>query len=68
MKEETIEEVARRIFGDDEDGNYLEKRAFIKGAKWQQEKMYEIMDLYADDVMGGCTLRAKDWFKQFKNI
>jgi hypothetical protein len=36
------------------------------GAKWQQEKMYEIMDLYADDVMGGCTLRAKEWFEQFK--
>ena len=40
MNKETIEEAARRIFGDDEDGNYLEKRAFIKGAKWQQEKMY----------------------------
>ena len=38
MNKETIEEAARRIFGDDEDGNYLEKRAFIKGAKWQQEK------------------------------
>jgi hypothetical protein len=40
MNKETIEEAARRIFGDDEDGNYLEKRVFIKGAKWQQEKMY----------------------------
>jgi hypothetical protein len=67
MNKETIEEAARRIFGDDEDGNYLEKRAFIKGAKWQQERMYEIMDLYADDVMGGCTLRAKEWFEQYKN-
>jgi len=38
MNKETIEEAARRMFGDDEDGNYLEKRAFIKGAKWQQEK------------------------------
>ena len=24
------------------------------------------MDTYADDVMGGCTLRAKEWFEQFK--
>ena len=40
MNKETIEEAARRIFGDDEDGNYLEKRAFIKGAKWMEEKLY----------------------------
>ena len=38
MNKETIEEAARRMFGDDEDWYYLEKRAFIKGAKWQQEK------------------------------
>jgi hypothetical protein len=44
-KQETIEEAARRIFGDDEDGNYLEKRAFIKGAKWQQERMYSEEDM-----------------------
>lgn len=66
MKEETIEEAARRIFGDDEDGNYLEKKAFIKGVKLGQEKMFEIMDLYTDDVMGGCTLRAKEWFEKNK--
>jgi hypothetical protein len=34
---------------------------------WQQESMYEIMDAYTDDVMGGCNLRAKDWFEQLKN-
>jgi hypothetical protein len=28
--------------------------------------MLKIMDTYADDVMGGCTLRAKEWFEQFK--
>ena len=34
--------------------------------KWQQERMFEIMDSYVDDVMGGCNLRARDWFEQFK--
>ena len=32
----------------------------------KQERMFEIMDSYVDDVMGGCTLRAKEWFKQYK--
>jgi hypothetical protein len=73
MIEETIEEVARRIFGDDEDGSYLEKRAFIKGAKWQQEKMYNDMQEYAEFCIrcyekGLSCIIAKDWFKQFKNI
>jgi hypothetical protein len=44
-KQETLEEAARRIFGDDEDGHYLEKRAFIKGAKWQAEKLYSEEDM-----------------------
>ena len=70
MNKETIEEAARRIFGDDEDGNYLEKRAFIKGAKWQQEKMYseeeminfaEFVATYADKNrnVNGEMLHAK---------
>ena len=42
------------------------KRGFELGAKWEQESMLKIMDTYADDVMGGCTLRAKEWFEQFK--
>ena len=49
---------------------------FEKGVKWQQEQnnnkfseedMYEIMDLYVLDVMGGCILSAKEWFEQYKN-
>jgi len=65
-KQETLEEVAKRIYGSDASKD-VEYYAFLNGAKWQQERMYEIMDLYADDVMGGCTLRAKEWFEQFKN-
>jgi hypothetical protein len=69
-----LEEAAERLYpttidsftdsGYDE--SIMERLIFINGAKWQQEKIYEIMDLYADDVMGGCTLRAKEWFEQFK--
>lgn len=43
---------------------------FINGAEYgaerQQERMYEIMNAYVDDVIGGCNLRAKDWFNQNK--
>jgi hypothetical protein len=78
-KQETIEEAAKKEFplidtewcrtgACEEENLHLlgHRKSFIKGAKWQQEQMYEIMDLYADDVMGGCTLRAKEWFEQFK--
>lgn len=39
---------------------------FIAGAKWQEKRMFELMDSYVDDVMGGCNLRAKEWFNQNK--
>jgi hypothetical protein len=67
-KQETLEEVAKEFFRKFKHThspvNY--HLALVEFAKWQQERMYEIMDLYADDVMGGCTLRAKEWFEQFK--
>jgi len=62
-KQETLEEAAANLA----DPNLCKTDNWIAGAKWQQERMYEIMDLYADDVMGGCTLRVKEWFEQFKN-
>ena len=73
MEKETLEEAAERLYPENwesimdgqHDSNSYERNAFIKGAKWQQERIYEIMDAYADDVMGGCTLRAKEWFEQF---
>ena len=65
---ETLGEVAERYNSQflNQEENKFSKEDFINGAKWQQERMYEIMDAYADDVMGGCTLRAKEWFEQFK--
>ena len=37
---ETLEEAAERMYGNDEDGYYAQKRAFKIGAKWQQERSY----------------------------
>jgi hypothetical protein len=28
--------------------------------------MINLMNEYADDVMGGCNLRAKEWYEKFK--
>ena len=71
IKQETLEETAERLATNRHSRStsswYLYKNGIIEGAKWQQERIYEIMDAYADDVMGGCTLRAKEWFKEFKN-
>jgi hypothetical protein len=66
IQQETLEEAAEKEYDDNLFDYEKYRDGFIKGAKWQQEKIYEIMDLYADDVMGGCTLRAKEWFEQFK--
>jgi len=68
-RQETLEEAAERIAYDstEENKGFPSIKMFIKGAKWQAEKMYEIMNAYADDVMGGCNLRAEEWFEKFKN-
>jgi hypothetical protein len=72
MKKETLEEAAKESFNQHHIGQHdlardIYEDGFINGAKWQAERMYEIMNAYADDVMGGCILRAKEWFEQSKN-
>ena len=40
---------------------------WIKPAPIQQDVLkdvFNLMDRYAEDVMGGCMLRAKEWFEQ----
>lgn len=59
QKQETLEEAAKNYsigWGQCDD-----KKAFIAGAKWQQERDYELIDRYVDDVMGGCNLKFKEW-------
>lgn len=61
-KQETIEEAAKNYsigWGQCDD-----KKAFIAGAKWQQERDYELIDRYVDDVMGGCNLKFEDWLNR----
>lgn len=46
-------------------------KAFIQGAKWQQEKMYSDMQEYAEfciecDRANLKPIIAKDWFEQLK--
>lgn len=72
MRQETLEEAATKLlwkkypYHPPRDSGYWQDM-FIEGAKWQQERMFDIMDSYTDDVMGGCTLRAKEWFETVKN-
>lgn len=56
-KQETIEEAAKKLYPD----SAIPRKVFIRGAKWQQERDYELIDRYVDDVMGGCNLKFEDW-------
>lgn len=68
MKKETLEEAAERLTYHDTLSweNTLAMESFKLGAKWQQERMYSVIDEYVNDVMGGCNLRFEEWFEQFK--
>jgi hypothetical protein len=82
---ETLEEAAERIYREypnnpldkpdwryNRDVNCFKKRkAFIAGAKWQAERMFDIMQQYAAfcvkcDREKLPLLFAKEWFEQFK--
>lgn len=71
IKQETLEEAGEKLYPNRESFLYrfqnIERLAFTEGAKWQQERMYSIIDEYINDVMGGCNLRFEEWFEQFKN-
>jgi hypothetical protein len=66
-KQETLEEVMNQNGYHDSKINDLWREGVEFGIKWQAERMYEIMNAYVDDVMGGCNLRAKEWFEKFKS-
>ena len=67
MKQETLEEAAERHTY----GNAYQN--FIRGAKWQQERMYseeevlEILYKHTEDLLSGKKVTLEQWFKQFKN-
>ena len=81
---ETLEEVAEKYASkiwDYSDSNEKTlhancKKAFIKGAKWQQEKMYseedmfKFLDFINNRYYGSFSIDKEDlqeWFEQFKN-
>ena len=77
MKEETIEEAAERLFNNFQKENPIIskkdirpfKLGFIKGTKWQQERMYSEEDLKSAFFNGGDMKDIEEfnyWFKQFK--
>jgi hypothetical protein len=69
MKQETLEEVAENeseYLADWEDKEMYQK-AFIEGAKWQQERSYSEEDLevaFFEGQFGKYSFN--DWFEQFK--
>jgi hypothetical protein len=67
-KQETLEEVAKNYSKGW--GEYDDKKAFIEGAKWQQEqdkKMYSLDDLKEAFAMGRTNATIKDFNTKFKN-
>jgi hypothetical protein len=74
MKQETLEEVAKRIYGS-EPSKDVEYYAFINGAKWKQERSYseeEVYNLLCSmpnffNMTIPQQIKARDkWFEQFK--
>ena len=75
-KQETLEEAAREYYKRGQLG--FEKAAdtemaFLRGAKWQQERMYsekEVLSIlykFTEDLLSGQKITLEEWFEQFKN-
>ncbi len=80
--QETVEEAAAREFpllntgflSDDEEDLHLlgHRKSFIKGAKWQAERMYSEEEVYhilvehTAFLFAGGKSTLSEWFKQFK--
>jgi len=72
-KQETLEEVAKNYSKGW--GEYDDKKAFIEGAKWQQEQdknkysEEEVINILQELCydLGEPKSRIKEWFEQFKN-
>jgi hypothetical protein len=78
MKQKTLEEAAKRIYGSDASKD-VEYYAFILGAKWMQDRMYSEEDMREAFIAGGNSLIEENddygteydaymeqWFNKFK--
>ena len=65
-KQETLEEIALRLYP--EEWDWKEREIFIEGAKWMQERMYNEEDMteYAIYIVFNNLITPKQWFEQFK--
>jgi hypothetical protein len=78
MNKETLEEAAERIYDDNLFEYQKYRNGFIKGAKWQQERMYneeEVEQIARFGFNAGRRVELKavnldftfdKWFEQFK--
>jgi hypothetical protein len=71
-KQKTLEKAAKKYRLSTVNKMGIEEVAFLKGAKWQEERMYSDMEEYSAFVLksykeGLPLLLAKEWFEQFKN-
>jgi hypothetical protein len=65
--EQAAEHYAHNWFNMHDTNNYKALRdGFIAGVEWEDERRYQIIDEYVNDIMGGCNLSAKEWFEKFK--
>ena len=67
MKQETLEEAAKRLYpGVD---RQVDRILFINGAKWQQERMYSEEDMekaFTNGLNRSFDSDFDRWFEQFK--
>ena len=74
-KKETLEEFAERIAYDstEENKGFPSIKMVIKGAEWQQQRMFELVEEYNQMLIDPNVHEDhkeksfKEWFKQFKN-
>jgi hypothetical protein len=77
MKQETLEEAAERLYpiileDDGWDKNKQYRDEWIEGAKWQQERMYKLVEEYNQMLIDHNVHEDhkeksfKEWFEQFK--
>jgi hypothetical protein len=73
LKQETFQErvdyisfLHKQNLNGRETEDQLFEAGIIAGIEETEELMLDLMDAYADDVMGGCTLKAKEWFEKHK--
>ena len=73
MNKETLEEAAKKYAENTPDNDPVRILSFIKGAKWQAERMYSEEDMREAFIAGtqfeedyDYNLYMEKWFEQFK--